>query len=730
MTQWQETALPVAPSRPGAVASAAAWSARQLRSERECWILWLPVAFGTGIAVYFSLATEPPRWSGPLALAAAFVLALLSRQRGAQAVLAIGLAVVSAGFTMAQTRVLLVAAPVLERRVGPSAVTGRIVQVEVREPGNRLTLEHARIAGLAPGQTPAVIRISVAAGTGDLAPGDWVRLRAVLRPPPEPAAPGAFDFARRAYFDRLGAVGFAYGGARRVDPPPGAQPAGILSRAARAWHDWWAARRLTVTRRVLATLPGQRGAVAAALMTGERGAISAEVKQAMRDSGLAHLLAISGLHLGLVTGLLFVGLRSGAALVPVLALRFSTKKSAAAVAAAGAFAYLMVSGATVPTQRAFLMVLVVLLAVVLDRRAISTRSVAFAALAVLIIAPETLLSASFQLSFAAVTALIAAYEALQRRGVPFLADKGGIAHVGLYVGGAAFSSLIAGFATAPFAVYHFGRIAWYGLAANVIAVPLAALWIMPWAVIAYGLMPLGLERWALVPMGWGIGLLLAVANWIASWPGAASAVPAMPTVGLVLATLGGLWLCLWRRRWRLAGLPLIAGGFATILFQTPPDILASGDGRLFAVRPPDGPLLLSTRVARRFDAEIWRRRVGDEETAAWETAASAGGLSLRCDALGCIYRVAGHIAALVQDQRALPDDCVVATVVVSREPVRGQMCRDVGRVIDRFDLWRYGAHAVWLTPERVTVETVASRRGVRPWVRERRSRRTQRPSAD
>lgn len=729
MAQWQETALPGPQGWLGTVVAADRWWLRQLESERERWILWLPVAFGTGIALYFALPSEPAGWVGPLVLSATGVLVLLRPQSAPLALCAIALAAVAGGFATAQLRTGMVAAPVLDSGVGPTAVSGRIAKIEVRQPGNRLTLERPRIAGLSAAQTPARIRISVAAGSDGLEPGDWVRLRAVLRPPPEPAAPGAFDFARLAYFDRLGAVGFAYGTAGRLEPPPATRSQTPFPRLASAWREWWAARRLAVTQRVLAALPGQRGAVAAALMTGERGALSAEVTQVMRDSGLAHLLAISGLHLGLVAGIVFVGLRGAAALVPALALRFSTKKAAAVIAAAGAFAYLMLSGATIPTQRAFLMVLLVLLAVVLDRRAVSTRSIAFAALVVLVLAPETLLTASFQLSFAAVTALVAGYEALQRRGIVLLAGESAPARLGVYFGGAALSSLIAGFATAPFAVYHFGRIAWYALAANVVAVPLTALWVMPWAVIAYALMPFGLERWALLPMGWGIGALLAVAGAVASWPGAASVLPAMPTAGLVLAALGGLWLCLWQRRWRLAGLPVIAAGFATILLPPPPDILVSGDGRLFALRQADGPLLLSTTRARRFDAAVWARRLGDEATTSWGTAARSDALALTCDPLGCIYRTAGHTVALVQDQRALPDDCAVATLVVSSEPVRGTACRAVEHVIDRFDLWRHGAHALWVSPERVRIETVARTRGARPWVRERRPRRVRQGSA-
>ena len=435
------------------------------------------------------------------------------------------------------------------------------------------------------------------------------------------------------------------------------------------WRLWWSGLRHDIARRVLASLPGEAGAVAAALMTGKRGAIPERVMQNMRDSGLAHLLAISGLHVGLVAGLLFSGLRAMLALMPSLALRHPIKKWAAVAASLGAFAYLFLVGATVPTQRAFLMTALVLLAVVLDRTAVSLRLVAWAAFAVLLVAPESLLSASFQMSFAAVIALVAGYELLRERRARIFAERTMATRVTLYVAAVALTSVIAIAATTPFAVYHFNRIAWFGLAGNLIAVPLTALWIMPWAIGAFLLLPFGLEALALKPMGWGIDGLLAVAAQVAGWPGAISVIPAMPAAGLVLLTLGGLWLCLWRRAWRLAALPVILAGAMTVPLTDPPDLLASGSGKLFALRAPDGGLLLSTARANRFEADVWRRRAGETEALAWPGTGSAVGGRLRCDRLGCIYRADGQVVALVQDPRALAEDCALASIVISREPV-------------------------------------------------------------
>ena len=699
-----------------AAGGAGRWLAAQVEAERERWVLWLPVAFAAGIGVYFGLPQEPPLWLGPSALALCVAAGVATRRAPAIALCAVAAAAICAGFAAAQLRTAVVAAPVLEKRIGPVPLAGEVLSAQPRLNGQRLVLHRLETYWRDPVLLPKTVRITVGANSPTVRPGDWIRLRAVLRPPPDPAAPGAYDFGRRAYFQGLGGVGFAMGRIDPIPPPPDAQ---ATNDWLTAWRLWWADLRFAIAQRVLDTLPGPSGAVAAALMTGERGAIPAATMQAMRDSGLAHLLAISGLHMGLVAGLLFVGLRGLLALVPRLALTYPIKKWAALAAVAGAFVYLLLTGATIPTQRAFLMVGLALLAVTLDRTVLSLRLVAWAAVATLAIAPESLLSASFQLSFAAVTALVAGYEIVRDRRGHLFAERGLWTRIALYFAGIALTSVIANLATAPFAAAHFNRIAWFGLAANLIAVPLTALWIMPWAIVAFLLLPFGAEQVALVPMGWGIDAMLAVAESVAAWPGAVGVVRAMPAYGLILIALGGVWLCLWRRPWRLAGLGPILAGALSIAASPPPDLLASGDGKLFAIRGSDGALLVSTEKSRKFDADVWRRRLGLRETEAWPSLGEVAGGRLRCDPLGCLYRTGEHVVALVQDSRALRDDCAVATLVISRVPVRRGTCPGGAMVIDRFDLWRHGAHALWLAPDGVRIETVGDRRGRRPWTPKR-----------
>jgi competence protein ComEC len=443
--------------------------------------------------------------------------------------------------------------------------------------------------------------------------------------------------------------------------------------------------------------------------------------QAIRDSGLAHLLAISGLHIGLVAGILFIGVRAMLALVGPLALRYPFKKWAAATAIAGALAYALIAGSTVPTQRAFLTVGLVLAAVMLDRRGLSIRLVAWAALAILIVQPESLLGPSFQMSFAAVTALIASYEVISER--RRYDDYGNstlppwLRKAGLYLIGVALTTLIAGIATAPFAVFHFNRFADYGLAANLLAVPVTAMWVMPSAVVAFLLMPFGMEGLALASMGWGVDVIIKVAETVAGWDGAVTLVSAMPTAALCAIVLGGLWLALWRRRWRFLGFAGLCAGAVLALLAEPPGVLVDGRGRLLAVRAADSAVAVSTVRRARFERGIWLRRYGEEEARApWPKTGVSPDKRLTCDRQGCLYRTAGRTVALAFDEGALAEDCWAADVVIAVVPVR-RHCPARGGVIDRFNLWRDGAAAIWLNENgAIRIETINGVRGRRPWV--------------
>ncbi len=676
--------------------------------EKGRWALWLPVMLGIGIAAYFGLRNEPPPWAGAGAAGGSIVLAVLLRRHVWLLPVLFGVSFVAIGFAAAQLRSWVVDAPVIERKLGPVAVEGRIVAVEIKGRGSRLTLDRLSIERLSAERTPGRIRLrGWREDAGTLRPGHRVSLLAVLHPPPGPAMPGAFDFSKQAYFLGIGGVGYAV---RR--------PVVLSEEDSGGWRLAVGKLRHSLTQTILASLPGTPGAVAAALITGERGAIPDEVLDAMRDSGLAHLLAISGLHVGLIGGFIFFAVRLGLAVFERFALAFPIKKAAAFAAFAGCLGYLLISGATVPTQRAFVMLSLVLLAVVIDRNAISMNLVAWAAAAILLLAPESLESVSFQMSFAAVIALVAAYEALSSRRIN---REGGfrlLLKSGRYLGSVLLTTLIASVATAPFAAFHFNRLALLGILANLIAVPLAALWIMPLALVSLLAMPLGLEHWTLAAMGWGIDGVLAVAKWVQGLPGATYMAPAGPGWVLGVIVAGGLWLCLWRGRIRYFGvLPIliaVAGWLATDI----PDILVSNDGRTIGIRTERGELVLPFG-GRGFTVESWRRTVGLAPDGKGPPVESVP--ELQCDGQGCILRHKDRTVALVRDVAALEEDCRRADIVISRTGVQRWRCRGPGLVVDRFDIWRYGAHALYLK-ESGTRRRRVGEDGDRPWQRYPRSR--------
>jgi competence protein ComEC len=690
------------------VAAATALCARALEAEADRWFLWLPVLFAAGILTYFALVTEPDaRIPAALVLAAA---GLLLTARRAPLGLALGGAFLAfaLGFATAKLRTEMVRAPVLAGELRHVTVTGYVEDFERRTgKRDRLTLRVIGLGGLEPEVRPYRVRISTAAKDAAAATGEAVSIRATLNPPPQPVEPGGFDFGRQAWFKRLGATGYATG---RITPLAGVPPPPWDLRV-------WAVidgLRGAVNARVRESLPGETGAIAVALMTGERGGIPKRVTEAMRDSGLAHVLAISGLHMAIMAGTVFWLARALLALIPGLALRFPIKKWAAAIALIAATFYLALSGAAVPTVRAWIMMSIFLIAVMLDRPAITMRNVALAALAILLVAPESLFDPSFEMSFAAVIGLVALYEGLAHRKRLTLPDVSpawrGLRWGGALFFGAGLTTLIAGTAVAPFAVYHFHRMTHFGLAANMVAAPLVSLLIMPMALLALIAMPFGLEAWPLAVMGYGIEWMIAAAQWVASWPGAVSILPRISGTALALIVLGGLWLCLWRTRMRALGLVIAAAGLVLAPAGQRPDVLIEREGETAALRGHHGDLIFPPATAAAYSVENWLLADGDDRDAD----ALPADRAFRCDPLGCIGRVKGKTVALIRDVAALEEDCRVADIVIAPFTI-GKTCRAARVVVDRRVLKEKGAHALYIEGLSIRTETVAKARGRRPW---------------
>ena len=560
---------------------------------------WAPVAFGTGAAFYFALPFEPvlTHYLYVAAIGAAAVLFnWFARGVGPLmlSVFLIGAGMIWAGYMAHQS-----AAPVLKYRYyGP--IEGRVVAIDRSFSGKtRLTLDQVVLDRIAPFDRPVRVRVALHGDQPFLkpAPGQRVGMTGHLSPPSGPVEPGGFDFQRKAWFDRLGAVGYT-----RV-------PALLMESAKTDSF----ALRLYKLRRDIATgfkerIDGKEGPFAAAILTGDRADLDEPSVEALRASNLAHLLAISGLHMGLLTGVVFAALRVGLALVPGQALRWEAKKIAAVCALVVAFAYLGISGASVATQRAFVMVSVMLVAICLDRRALTLRAVAIAALIVLIISPDSVTGPGFQMSFAATTALVAVFAWLRDHDVLRGFPRWFRPVLTLLI-----SSFVAGLATAPFGAAHFNQVAQYGLVANLLSVPMMGLVVMPGAVLATVLWPLGIEHLGLELMRLGLGWILAVADAVAAQNGSVRLIASPDRMVLSLVAFGGLILCLWQGSGRACGAGIVVIASMVWAQTGRPDLLISDTGRLIGVMSSEGRLLNKPR-GDGFTAQGWLENDGDPVT--------------------------------------------------------------------------------------------------------------------
>ncbi len=693
------------------------WLHATVFAEIHRWVLWFPVFLGLGVSTYFAIPLEPPLYMGVLTLFILLIVAWLVRENRWALIMLLAVGTMALGFSAAQLRTASLATITLQHEIGPTNVFGRVIKSEPLPKGARLTLDSLQISRLQPFKIPQRVRVRVGTGTVETLPkpGDWVRAWAVLRPPSPPATPRAFDFQRYAYFQGIGATGFSFGLPE------------IIRRADNTSADFSitpmiSRYRLMIGDRIRSVIDGDAGAMAAALVTGQRKAISTQSIESMRDSGLAHLLAISGLHIGLIAGLVFFYVRAILASIPAIAVRYPIKTWAAITALLAALCYTALAGATVPTLRAFTMMALVLGAVMIGRRGISLRLVAAAATVILLVRPESLQGASFQLSFAAVTGLVAAYEFLSKRYAGMYRKRSPQRRMLLYMVGVGFSTLVAASATGPFAAYHFHQLASYGIVANLLAVPITALWIMPCALVSLLLMPFGLEVIALIPMGWGVEAVLNIASAVTAFPGNVRPVSAFPMTALVTMTLGGLWLCLWSQAWRLAGIAGIMIGFMLAANVPQPSILGAPDGKMFAYFDGAAMTLIGPgATSNRFTQKIWRERAGFNETRPPDTMQN-----IRCDYSGCIILSNNQTIALIWDEGALLEDCWIADIILSAVPVR-RACPGPTQVIDRFDFWRNGAYALYINADGLRIENARSVRGQRPWALEPTPRQYVRP---
>ena len=635
--------------------------AREVEERR--FFLWLPVAAMGGVALNLSADSEPALWA-PVALTLVFsALAWACRARPVAFGLTLALAALSGGFLAMSLRTERVAAPVLDR-IRIVSLTGYVEEVDLRPVGARMVIAVKSADGMPAAKVPRRVRVTTRK-TPDVAAGDYVALKARLLPPSHASLPGGYDFARDAFFAGVGAVGSTLGTIKVLPPPADAS---LRQRFAAAIDH--ARNRLAV--RVDRVIGGDEGAIAAAMVTGKRDFLSNDAKDLIREAGIFHIITISGVQMTLVAGILFVVARRLLALSPTLALNYPIKKWAALVAMAGSFLYDIATGSRVGTERALVMTLIVLGAVLLDRRALTMRNLAFAVIAVIVIEPEAILGVSFQLSFAAVAALVAVMEArlagmdpdpdpyLPQRGRPpphTLMEDIFRRPVALLVATACATG-----ATASFMAYHFHDLSPYVLIGNPLTLSIIEFFAVPGALLGAALYPLGLDAPVWLYVGAGIKFILWAAKFIAAAPGSTVHLKAFAPSALPFLALAVMSATIWRTwAFRASAIPFALVGLIGAANGPRYDVIVAPSGDQAAVRDADGKLMIVGKRFNAFAAEQWLTADGDGRDPA-----QARDPDAPCDRLGCVAALPeGESLSLVLDRLAFEEDCERAEIVVS-----------------------------------------------------------------
>ena len=637
--------------------------------------LALGAAAGAALHLTGVLPARAGLAAGALVLAAALLAAWRGPVRGRAALrmLAIFCVGLLLGFGRAEQRVQAASGiRAIDTHGEAVRIEGWLAAIETSASGRSRLMVRVPASGDGPGY-----RIRVLGAAGPVRPGEPVSVEAVLAPPRMAAVPGGYDFAFHAFFRRIAATGYAIAPA---SAGPDMRADGVQRRIA--------ALRWAMAERIAQRLEGRSGALAAALLTGDRSRLAPGDVEALRGAGLGHMLAISGMHMALFAGGVFFAVRLAAAGLGRWARRHDPAIPAALAALAAAAVYLALSGGAIPTQRAFIMTASALGAVLARRRVLSFHTLAIAMAAVLFLTPEAVVTPGFQMSFAAVAALIAAAQIWQsRRPPPAPLDAG--RGVRQFFGGLGTTSLVAGLATSGFGAFHFHHLAAFGLVGNLLVMPVFTLIVMPAGVLALFLMPVGLDGLPLTVMGAGLDLVLALAHAVSGWPGAERTVPSAP--GWVLALYGGGFAlaCAARGGWRAAGASLMAASIVFWATAERPDLFISRDGVIVARDGDRGGWAVSDTRRSRFPVQVFLEGEGRRDP--------PGRLALVCDAAGCAGAVPGGRPVVLLDALdGLAEDCRRAGLIVSRRSVPAHRVRACGApVIDADALARRGGAMLW-----------------------------------
>ncbi|MDX8517671.1 ComEC/Rec2 family competence protein [Mesorhizobium dulcispinae] len=703
--------------------------------DRGVGFLLVPVFLAAGVILYFSLNVEPDLYRPLAAVALMAVCAAVSRSWPKTHLVFMAALFCALGFVAAKVETWRAATPMLGADI-QTRLTGRVVIAEEMANGRvRLTIDLISTAQPKLRYAPDRVRLSARRMPPDMKAGSLVTGYARLLPPTGPVRPESYDFSFDSYFSGIGGSGFFLGDPKVIstaDPPTATSITSTIENA-----------RENIADHIRSIVGGPEGEIAAALIVGVRAGIPEDINEAMRRTGIYHIISISGLHMALVAGTVMLLLRGAFALFPDFSSRRPVKKYAAAIALMSIAAYLVISGVVVAAERSFIMLAVMLVAVLFDRAALTMRNLAISAIAVILVSPHEVVGPSFQMSFAATAALVGAYAGwadyradklrpppVKRSFVGFLSRK-----LAAGAGGAALTSIIAGSATALFAIWHFQRVSPLSLLANLAVMPIVSLVVMPLAVLSALAMPFGFDGPFLYVMGKGLTAMIAISAWISEW----SPVDAvglisihsvlLATIALVIATMATTWL-------RLAAVPFALAGLLTIPQVRTPDLLISEDAHLVAMPIGGGELAVNRARSNEFTTDNWKRALKAETIVPPETFANGAldiadpvdlppGSPFYCTGDLCIGRhPSGAIVALAENRNSARTACGFADLIVINDATAYNPCRDPRiLVVTKRQLARDGSAAVYFDPQSATARPTiqyAVEKPYRPWHEQRR----------
>lgn len=605
-------------------------------AEQSRWLAWIPFLFGIGIAVYFALPFEPNYWYSLGVFEATLLLFYLLRHKGVH-LLFTAILICEFGFMNIQLQTLLKSRKIAFTPEVTDYIKGQISEVSYNEKGRkRLLLQNAENFDE---PLKGKYRVTVMNGeSADFEVGQCVELVGTFFPPSPVPVLNGFQLDRKYFYEEISGIGYANSSVFVIDCEQ-KQTSSFRIRLNKI--------RQRITDDVAKILPPDEAGIVDAVLIGEQSRMPKLIVNNYRDSGLAHFLSVSGLHMGAIAGLVFFVLRFLLALFPAVALRYDVKKLAAAGAILFSSLYLLVSGMAVPAERAFIMTAVVLLGIIFNRQAISMRMVCFAGLVLLIISPQALISISFQMSFAAVVALISFYEKYARKITLWSVNRGIFSKIFFYLAGIVICDFVASLATMPFAIYHFHRVSVYTSLANLLAGPLIGLILMPLILLCLVALPLGLSLYPLKALGYGVGWLNRITEFVSSLPHSVAYADSLPFWGFALIVCGGYWLCVWQRNWRLWGLLPILIGVCSMFLGSQPDMVFASKGEGIALRNKAGEMLLLPMKTDGWILSVWRENLHLKELNKEQkeelkkifagTKTELENIALKCDAEKCVY---------------------------------------------------------------------------------------------